>query len=191
MRHPSYGVKDPALLCQWLSPYERFIWVAASCKNTAQIAGCFRLETDYDLSRFHNIQPSIKHTCRPPYRVVDIGAGIVEDGKKRGLIFEGLFTLTLRLLLEAQVLGVYIQVQLRQVEQYMALGFRPITTPFQPEGFSSWWQGLLLRLEETPAFADPSFQNRWIEETGIALRISFWQRVLQRVESPEGWNKHT
>ena len=136
VQDPIYGVHDVNLVRQWLAPLDQFKWIAARSRHSGAVVGTFRLQEDYDLARFSNISAEGR-AYRRTHRLVDIGASIVHARRQRAVIFEGLFTLALKYLLEAGILGVYIQVQPYQVVSYVGLGFRPVTAPFQPAGFHS------------------------------------------------------
>ena len=178
---PEYGVIVPEKVQHYREPMARFTWVGAWEEGTGRLIGTFRLDDTVDLSRYPNLTP-FAHQYRRSHRVVDVGAHLLPQGRVRGTVFEGLFTVTLHYLVATEIAGVYIQVQPGQVRVYSTLGFQVVTAPFQPLGFGTWWQGMLLCLETlTVLWAEPVFQQSWQRQTGTMLRVAFWRRVIRRL----------
>ena len=165
-------------------------WVAAWDKRERELIGTFRIEEGYDPLGFPNIHRELVEFCEAKHRVADVGASIARQGRERAQVFEGLFTITLKYLVESAISGVYVQVQLSQVAQYAGLGFSVVTDAFQPAGCRTWWRGMLLRVDQVSKdWSNPDFHEYWRQKTGVDFRASFWRRIMERVHSAQGWER--
>jgi hypothetical protein len=178
---PEYGVVVSEKVKHDREPRDDCTWIGAWEEGTGRLVGIVRLDESVDLSRYANLS-LFAQQYRQTHRVVEVGAHLFSQGRARATVFEGLCPVALSYLLAAGITGVSIHVPSTQVKTYTALGFQRVTAPFQSAVIPTWWQGMLLCLETLPVlWAEPVFQQSWRRQTGVPLRVPFWQRVMRRL----------
>lgn len=173
---------------KWLGPFERQVYIGAYSKIRGELLGTFRLMPDYDPTQFLNIYDEVIDFSSAGQRFVDVGAYISPRARRKCSVFEDLFAMTASYLLDAGINGVYIQAQLHQVTAYARLGFSVASKAFVPEGWGSCWRGMFMRVDQMIQNYDKAdFQKFWRDKTSAELNTCFWERVMKKVNSRNGW----
>lgn len=184
---PDYGLEDLKFLPDEIKSMAKNTFLAAHEAESMALVGTYRL-SDCDLSSFSNLNDAAVDFQSQGNRVVDVGAYIERRGR-RVRVFEGLFLLMVRFLLEpGEPCGVYIQVQEQNVSYYNKIGFEVAGTPFTVDGWAPEWVPMLMRIDEVAEqYADLEFREKWEAKTGKELAVDFWSRVMRHVGNDEQW----
>lgn len=184
-----YNLRSLAYVKERLDDVRRHVYISASDKLNQTLVGAFRVEPDLNISQWSNLNSELMEYYSSGHRLVGASAYYVNRVHAfKNLIFEGLVTVLIRYLRETSVDGIYIEVKPSEMENYISIGFIAASDPFSVSGWDTAWQAMFMQLNGAPErYADIEFQNSWRENTGVALKTEFWRRIIERVNSNDGW----
>lgn len=179
----AYGLDSLDVVRPRLDDVTRHDYLMARAHGSGELVGCYRIEPDHDVSVYDNLLPAFRESVAAGRRPADVGAYIARPPGRKFRIFEGLFSLLLRVMRARGLHVIYIQVQPPQRGAYEAMGFEVASNPFTVAGWRTAWIAMGLDVETlVRGHAEAAFARRWAQTHERPLDVALWSRMCARLE---------